>query len=205
MKLLLIRHGESVGNAERRIQGQTDFPLTDRGRDQARALAQRLCREGWAITAIYASDLSRAAETAEIISATLDVPVALDQRLREYDAGVLNGIIWREVEHLYPDLWHAFHHSDKWVHFPESEGNETFVSRLSAALADIQGKHSEVVAVVSHGGSLGMLLTFLLGMDTERPAPFRFGNASLSLVEFGVRGPFLSLLNDTYHLEGDLR
>lgn len=207
MKLLLIRHGQSVANAQGRLQGQFDSPLSDAGREQARALARRLRREEWPISAIYASDLIRAAETAEILAAVLDAPVALDERLREYDVGVLNGIIWNEIEFRYPDIWHGLHHSSEWVPIPEEEGNDAFHERLVAALADVQSRHGEEesVAIVSHGGSLGMILAYLLGMDTGRPTPFRFGNTSLSIVELGSQEPRLWVMNDTCHLDGDLR
>lgn len=206
MKLLLIRHGQSVANTEGRLQGQMDSPLTDEGRSQARALAMRLQREKVRVAAIYTSDLCRAAETAEIIGAALETPVVLDERLREYDAGVLNGVIWHEVEFLYPELWHRLHHSPEWVHFPEAEGNQVFHARLAAALSDLQAKHhsEETTAVVSHGGSLGMMLADLLGLDARRSTPFRFGNASLTVVEFTPRGPRLTCMNDTSHLDGRL-
>ncbi len=207
MKLLLIRHGQSIANAEGRLQGQFDSPLTDLGREQARVLARRLLHEGWGVSALYASDLSRAAETAEILATSLDAPVILDERLREYDVGVLEGVIWREVEFLYPEIWHGLHNSDEWVPIPKEEGNEAFHARLSAVLADIQAGHEEgeVVGVVSHGGSLGMMLAHLLSMETRRPTPFRFDNTSLSVVEFRSRGPVLSCLNDTCHVDGNLR
>ena len=206
MKLLLIRHGESIGNTEGRLQGQFDSPLSDRGREQARALAGRLLREGHAIAAIYASDLSRAAETAEILAAGLAVPVVLDARLREYHIGLLTGVVWREVEFLYPELWHQIHQADAWVPVPGEEGNEAFHARLAAALAGIQARHEEgdTVAVLAHGGSLGMLLAQLLGMDPRRPLPFRFGNASLSVVEVIRKRLRLTLMNDTCHLDGGL-
>jgi broad specificity phosphatase PhoE len=207
MKLLLIRHGQSVANTEGRLQGQFDSPLTDLGRDQAQALARRLVREGWTISTVYASDLSRAAETAGILAAELCAPLALDERLREYDVGVLTGIVWREIEHLFPDIWHALHHDTAWGCIPGEEGNGPFHARLAAVLSDIQSGHGEEesVALVSHGGSLGMILVHLLGMEPRGPSPFRFGNVSLSVVEFSARGPLLLSLNDMCHLDGDLR
>lgn len=207
MKLLLIRHGQSVGNAEGRVQGIFDSPLSDEGRAQARALGRRLEREGWQPAAVYASNLSRALETAEIAAAGFEAPIVPDARLREYDVGVLNGIIWKDIEHLYPEIWHGLRNSPVWVPIPGEEGAEAFHERLAAALADIQSRHGEgeEVALVSHGGSLGMILTHLLGLDIGRNTPFHFGNASLSIVEFGRRGPVLSLLNDTCHLEGNHR
>jgi broad specificity phosphatase PhoE len=196
-----------VANTEGRLQGQFDSPLTDLGRDQARALARRLVREGWSISAIYASDLSRAAETAEILATGLDAPLALDERLREYDVGVLTGVVWREIEHLYPDIWHALHHDTARGQIPGEEGNGPFHDRLASMLSEIQSGHDdeESVALVSHGGSLGMILVHLLGMEPQRPSPFRFGNVSLSVVEFSARGPLLLSLNDMCHLDGDLR
>jgi len=207
MKLLLIRHGESVGNAEGRLQGQTDLPLSELGREQARALARRLVREGWILSALYASDLSRAAETAHILGQALGAPVILDERLREYDAGVLNGLVWDEIEQRYPELARGLRDDRSWTDFPQAEGNPTFVARLTAAVTDIQAGHGagDVVALVSHGGSLGMILAYLLGIETRRPTPFRFGNTSLSIVELTPRGPRLSLLNDTCHLDGQTR
>ena len=192
MKLLLIRHGESVGNAEGRMQGQFDSPLTDRGRDQARALLARLQGEGWKPSVIYSSDLCRAAETACILAAGLDAPVTLDARLREYDIGVLSGVIWREVEVLHPELWRRLHQRDESAAIPGEEGLAAFHGRLSSMAADILAAHQqdEIVAVVSHGGSLGMILAHLLQIAPRRPSPFRFDNTSLSVVEISpARGP----------------
>ena len=202
MKLLLIRHGQSVANAQGRLQGQMDSPLSEQGRAQARALGRRLAGEGWDLAAFYASDLSRAAETAEILAAELEAPVHLDPRLREYDLGVLNGIVWAEIEFQYPEIWHGLHHSDEWVPILGEEGGEAFGQRLAAALVEIRARHSddEDVALVAHGGSLGQILAHLLDLDHHRRTPFRFGNTSLSVVEFRTRGPVISRLNDTCHL-----
>jgi broad specificity phosphatase PhoE len=206
MKLLLIRHGQSVANTEGRLQGQLDSPLTELGRNQARALAHRLVREGWSVSVVYASDLCRAAETAEILAADLCAPVLLDERLREHDIGPLTGIVWRDVESLYPDIWHSLHYDPEWTDIPGTEKREALRARLAAMLGDVRDRHGEdeVVMLVSHGGSLGMLLVEILGIDGRRPSPFRFGNASLSLVELRPRGPSLVFLNDTCHLDRDL-
>jgi broad specificity phosphatase PhoE len=206
MKLLLIRHGQSVANAQGRLQGHLDSPLSELGRAQARNLARRLEREGWAASAIYTSDLLRAAETAEILSAGLSAPVEPDRRLREYDVGVLTGLVWQEIESRYPEIWHGLQHSPTWTPIPGEEGNGPFFTRLVAALTDIRSGHGhgDVVALVSHGGSLGMMLAHLLGMEPRRPTPFRFGNASLSVVEFHSRRVILSRLNDTCHIEDRL-
>lgn len=205
MNLLLIRHGESTGNASGRLQGQADWPLNDRGRSQAQALAARLLREGTAITALYASDLSRAVETAEILARPLQLALIQDRRLREYDAGVLNGIVWREVEFLYPEVWKAYHEAGQWANIPGEEGDQAFHNRLAGFLADLQAHHGpdDSVVAVSHGGALAVLVAQLVGLPPGKRQPFRFANASLTLFEFGERGPVLVRANDTCHLDGD--
>jgi len=205
LRLLLIRHGESVANTEGRMQGgQFDSPLTDRGRDQARALLKRLQGEGWRPSAIYASDLRRAAETARILAAGLDAPVTLDARLREYDIGVLGGVIWRQVEVLHPELWRRLQEDDECPAIPGEEGAGSFHGRLSSMLADILAAHQEgeTVAVVAHGGSLGVILAHLLHLDPCRPLPFTFGNVSISVVEVSQLRTRLVLLNDAGHIGG---
>jgi probable phosphoglycerate mutase len=206
MKLLLVRHGQSVANAEGRIQGQVDSPLNELGRKQARALAARLHTEDWALAAVYSSDLSRAAETAAILGAAYGLPVLEDIRLREYDLGVLNNMMWNEIEARYPDIWRGLHHRPDWVPLPGEEGKDVFHARIASVLTDIGAKHdeSDAVAVVSHGASLGMILTHYLDMDSSGPVfyqPFLFGNTSLSIMELTSRGPRLLLMNDTGHLK----
>jgi probable phosphoglycerate mutase len=207
MKLLLIRHGESIANAEGRLQGQFDSPLSDLGREQAHALVQRLLREEQTVSAIYASDLSRAAETAETLARRLAAPLTLDARLREYGWGVFSGMVWEEIQVRYPQLWQQWQTGTGPLSIPEEEGNGPFCQRVAAAWADIRAahQHGETVMVVAHGGSLGVMLALLLGMEARRPTPFRFGNASLSIVELGPRAPRLLLHNDTCHIDGHLR
>jgi probable phosphoglycerate mutase len=131
--LLLIRHGETDWNAEHRWQGHADVPLNARGRDQAKALAEELAPEG--VDAIYASDLSRARDTAEIVGERLGVPVVLDPDLREIDVGSWDG-----------------------------EPHERHGERILRAVRTIAERHpGERVAVVSHGGSLRRMQEHLGG------------------------------------------
>jgi broad specificity phosphatase PhoE len=202
MKLLLIRHGQSIANAEGRLQGQFDSPLSDLGRQQARALARRLSGEGQSISAIYASDLRRAAETAEILAGHLAVSLTLDPRLREYDWGAFSGLTWDEIQARYPQIWQQWQAGEGPLSVPDEEGFEPFQQRVAAAWSAIGARHQdeEAATIVAHGGSLGMILALLLGLEPRRPMPFSFGNASLSIVELRPRGTRLHLLNDTCHL-----
>ena len=135
--LLLIRHGETDWNAEHRWQGHADVPLNARGREQAEALAEELAAAG--VDAIYASDLSRARDTAEIVGTRLGVPVVVDPDLREIYVGSREGLTGDEV-------------GDRpW----DGEAHENHGDRILRAVRAIAERHpGQRVAVVSHGGSL---------------------------------------------------
>lgn len=201
MRLLLIRHGESVGNAEGRYQGHTDYPLTERGRDQARRLARRLA--GVPLAAVYTSTLARAAQTAAIIAEPHGLPVADLPDVREYDVGpAISGLTWREVRERHPEVWAAFRErSGPYPALPGEEGREAFRARVSAALWALEEPHPDgVVAVVTHGGPIAVFCLAVLGLPYRRPLPFQLDNASLTAVEVrGGRGTLLTV-NDTCHL-----
>lgn len=144
--LLLVRHGETDWNADGRLQGQTDRPLSEYGRRQARQLAEELAGEEF--DAIYASDLSRARETAEIVGARLGLPVALDSDLREKDWGTWEGLTPVERDR---------------VEFV-GESTEAHQERMLRALRRISERHPDGgVLVVTHGGSMRRVQTAALG------------------------------------------
>ena len=145
-ELILVRHGETDWNAAGRLQGHTDRPLSDFGREQARRLAEELAGEEF--DAIYASDLARARETAEIVGARLDLPVLLDPDLREKDWGNWEGLT--STERLDVEL--------------VGESTEEHQRRMLAALGRIAEKHpAGRVLVVTHGGSMRRVQTETLG------------------------------------------
>src|SRR5579884_3458376 len=146
--LLLVRHGETDWNADGRLQGQTDRPLSDYGRRQARQLAEEL--EGEELEAIYSSDLVRARETAEIVGERLGLPVELDPDLREKDWGSWEGLTAVERDR---------------VEFV-GESTEAHQGRMLRALLRISERHAGRgrVLVVTHGGSMRRVQTAALGM-----------------------------------------
>jgi broad specificity phosphatase PhoE len=201
-RLLLIRHGRSVWNAQGRIQGRADSPLDELGREQARRLAERLREE--AVVALYTSPLRRAQETADIIGRALDVPVVPDERLQEYDVGDIAGLTWEQVVERYPDVAHRWTEAREEIGIPGEEGHGPFRARVVAAFGDILSRHADgPVGVVAHGGTLGTYLNHLIGLQAWL-SPFRFGNGSLSVVEASPVRPRIVLLNDVCHLGGDL-
>lgn len=146
--LLLVRHGETDWNAEGRLQGHTDRPLSDYGRRQARRLAEEL--EGEELEAIYSSDLARAHETAEIVGERLGLPVALEPDLREKDWGTWEGLNAVERDR---------------VEFV-GESTEAHQERMLQTLRRIAERHpgDGRVLVVTHGGSMRRVQTAAMGM-----------------------------------------
>jgi broad specificity phosphatase PhoE len=145
--LLLVRHGETDWNAEGRLQGHTDRPLTPFGREQAKKLAERL--EGDGIAAVYASDLSRARETAEIVGERLGLTVVIDPDLREMNWGSWEGLTGPERDR---------------VEFVGETTEEHADRTLRAVRRIAEGHPGERVLVVTHGGSVRRLQTAVYGM-----------------------------------------
>jgi broad specificity phosphatase PhoE len=147
--ILLARHGETDWNAARRVQGHTDVPLNERGREQARALAAELREER--LDAVYASDLLRAHETARIVAATQGLEVTVLPDLRERNFGTWEGLTDVEVLARFP---HA--HTGPWG---DAETREELSQRVLAALRRIAEAHpGGRVLVVAHGGPLRAVL-----------------------------------------------
>jgi probable phosphoglycerate mutase len=149
--LLLTRHGETAWNSENRWQGHADEPLNEVGRAQARELAPLLVGRG--ISAVYASDLARAHETAEIAAAPLGLPVRSHPGLREVDVGSWSGYVHGEIEAADPDGFARWQEGGKgWA---EGESYEEMGERVVATVLEIAAAHpDETVLVVSHGGSI---------------------------------------------------
>ena len=201
MRLLLIRHGQSVGNAAMRIQGWDDLPLTGLGHDQAGALAGRIAAE-YQVAALYSSPLLRARQTAEAVAEHSGLTVHYDDRLKENDCGAITGMCFEEVEARYPEIAEAWQHSPWHIPIPGEEGLGCFRERVLASMDDIVAamKEQDTAAVVAHGGTLSVYLAGLLGLDHHRRQPWLFDNASLSVVVLDPVRPRIALLNDTCHL-----
>jgi probable phosphoglycerate mutase len=176
----LVRHGETDWNRERRIQGSTDIPLNDTGREQARATGAVLASRRW--TALVASPLSRAAETARIIGAHVGLSEPeLEPRLVERDYGAAEGLTGTEIDTRYPDG----------AEVPGREPREAVAVRAVDALHDLAARHpGEAVIVVAHGGVIRSVLESVepgrhRGMITNGSVhSFRHADGALELVAF---------------------
>jgi len=198
-RLYLVRHGETAANVEGLWQGrQGDDPLNERGRAQSLAAAEALADSG--ASAIYASDLQRAQQTAGIIAGRLGLPVQTHPGLREYGFGELEGATTSEGL----AQWRAL--VDQWRTDPSAKprGGESaaeFTQRVGEALHEIISQHpSERVIVVAHGGSLSVGLAVVIGQPGNW-RNYQMTNCGISIVQLGAE-PRLLVFDQTSHLEG---
>jgi broad specificity phosphatase PhoE len=207
---LLIRHAESRGNYEGRLQGRVEYPLTTRGVRQAQALAQRLAAVS--LTAVYSSPIRRAHDTALEAGRLAGAGVTTDDRLQEYDFGrMLSGLTWQEIRDKQPELAAALAGaSPVFPAYPGEEGRPAFRERVCAVMSDIIERHrsAEAVAVVTHAGPIAVYLMHVLGREYKRPIPFIIDNASLTTIEINpsptayAARAVVTAINDTCHLKG---
>lgn len=196
MLLYCIRHGESSYNVENRIQGQLDAPLSPLGRRQAQALAAWLANER--LDAVYASPLSRALDTAAPLAAALGLAPTIDERLRELNAGIFQGLLADELASLHPEAAAGWRSQDPDFRIPGGESRRDLMHRGQAVFEAIRVCDHRRAAIVSHGGLLTAAFKSLAGVPAERN-PFSLFNASISVVEWS--GPFrLRTLNQLEHL-----
>ena len=155
--VLLARHGQTNDNLEPiRVQGFTNTPLNDTGRRQAAELGDRLAGAG--IRSLYASDLSRAAETAEIVGARIGLSPTLDARLREADRGEWEGYRFIDVEKADPEGYAAWRRAGETFRFPGGESLRDQLDRVLACLVDVHANAELPALVVCHGGSIRVML-----------------------------------------------
>jgi alpha-ribazole phosphatase/probable phosphoglycerate mutase len=166
-RLLLIRHGETDWNQEGRWQGQADVPLNEAGRRQAERISELL--EDCPIEAVYSSDLQRARETALILASEKDLPLVMDERLREIHQGEWQGLRVSEIEASYGRLFEERNSNLLNVAPPGGETAFQVQSRMLEAVCDILRRHSgKTVAIVSHGFALAVVRAHYLDLPADR-------------------------------------
>ena len=184
--ILLIRHGETAWNAERRLQGHLDIALNAEGERQAAALGRALAGEH--IDLVISSDLSRARQTAEAIVQARGEPfdhVRCDPKLRERCYGGFEGLLYSEIAALFPLQFAAWQARNVDAELPPGDNcGETFRQFFDRALTAILGHAAEhpgkTLALVAHGGVLECAYRAALGLPLETPRDFKVHNASVN-------------------------
>lgn len=178
-RLILVRHGETVWNQERRYQGQRDSPLSALGIIQAQQTGKFLALEK--IHAIYSSDLQRAWITAQSIAKHHQLTPRADARLREMSFGVWEGLTRDEILIKYPDLFHARYQDSMNTRIPEGELPPEVAQRFREFLQECLPNHeNETIVIVSHGGSLRLIIASLLHIPLEKSYCIHLNNAGIS-------------------------
>lgn len=201
-ELILIRHGETDWNVEKRLQGHHDITLNAEGERQARALAQRLKADSF--DAIYSSDLQRAYLTAQAIATACDKPIQKETGLRERCFGAFEGFLHPELSQRYPDDYAALQRRDVDARYPrgefECETLTEFNARSLECVARIAASGHQRALLVTHGGVLDCVYRRATGMALNLPRSFEVLNASLNHVTWNGEQVVILKWADIAHL-----
>jgi len=180
-KLIIIRHGETLWNVEGKKQGQFDSPLTSLGIKQAKALAQRLTEESF--TGLYASDLGRAYKTAEYIAARTNHKILPEQRLRERNFGIFQGLTDKQIENEYPAEYNSHLTNQVDYVIPDGESLRQFYARVTDFLESLTALHDgQVVTIVTHGGVIDCWFRYIFDLPLETSRRAKLWNASINCI-----------------------
>jgi 2,3-bisphosphoglycerate-dependent phosphoglycerate mutase len=199
-EILLLRHGETLWNAEGRIQGHRDSPLSAEGIAQAEALARRLAAER--PDALYTSDLGRARQTMEPIARAIGLAPRVDPGLRERCYGVFEGRTWPEIERDFPGQYASHLTCSATVRADGGESMKEFRDRALGALERIAAASGDdKVVVVAHGGVLGLLYRHVMNIPLEAPRKYAMPNAGINRFTFKAGIWRLIAWGDLSHLD----
>jgi probable phosphoglycerate mutase len=202
-RVLLVRHGKSQGNAERRFGGHSPTPLSELGVAQAEATARALAREG--VTAIYSSDLLRAVQTAEPLAREAGLEIKRTQAFRERSVGRMEGLTFEEAAERHPEEYAALLRRDFEHVITGGESYRQLLDRASAELdRAIENNRGGTIAVFSHTGTICILTLHLMGaLDAPTLKPVWVSCANCGVTRFEIQHGGLTRLlraNDTRHL-----
>lgn len=205
-RLILVRHGETEWNRQKRYQGQTDTELNTTGIRQAGKTAERLAQEK--ISVIYCSDLRRARQTAEIIASKQSERIDIRESplLREMDFGDYEGLTFDEMDEQYRLIFSA---SPSWrsrgpyVRSPNGESIADLAARVEQFSTSTLEHHpsNDTVLIAAHGGTIQVLVCHLLGISLDHWWQIRISGAAVSILETYPQGTSIVLLNDVNHLK----
>lgn len=199
VRLLFVRHGQTLWNKELRYNGDTDTELTALGRRQADAVAARLQHRR--LAAVICSDRQRATQTADPIAAACHSPIRPDWRWREVCFGEAEGLRWREVVERFPASARSWAENRADAAMPGGESMLDVARRVEPALIELATEfENKTVAVVSHGGPLRVALCLVLAADVTQHWRYNVMPCTLSEVAVYPSGGVLNLLNDACHL-----
>jgi probable phosphoglycerate mutase len=197
MMLFCLRHAESTYNAQGRIQGHLNVPLSPLGRRQSEAVAAALAGEP--IEAVYSSPLLRAVQTAEPLARVLNLEIRVLPGLIELNAGIFQGKSHRELAELHPAEWARWRSGDPDYAIPGGESRRDLMRRGRQVLEEILALGHRQVVISSHGALLAGAMKALLDIPAWRH-PFRLQNAAIHRLEVSGKQVRLHSFNSVEHL-----
>ena len=202
-RIIAIRHGETAWNVDTRIQGHLDIPLSANGRWQAERLASAL--KDASISAIYASDLTRAWETAQYIGQAQGLQVIKEIGLRERDFGDFEGKTFAEIEVLLPEQSMRWRKRDPDFYPTGGESLVALRGRVLEAAERLAAQHpGEQIALVGHGGVMDVLYRAATRLDIQAPRTWALRNTAINRLLWTPEGFTLVGWADTLHLDDDV-
>jgi len=199
MRLCLVRHGETAWNAEQRMQGHKDLPLSPEGLEQAEQAGRLFV--GLKAAALYSSDLQRAWQTAQPIAAALGLPITRLAALRERNYGRCEGMIRHEVAARYPDDATALRERTPDYVLSGGESLNQHRRRIEDCINALAEKHAgETVVVVTHGGVLDLIYRRATGTPIEKPRDFPIPNTGICWLNIARDDWQIEQWADTAHL-----
>jgi len=200
-RFIVVRHGETRWNVERRVQGAGDSPLTETGLAQADAIGRRLARERFDF--LIASNLGRARQTAERVAFHTGLAIRFDPRLQERNFGAGEGMTYEEIDRAFPDVFSREREIDPDVVIPGGETRRQFHERVKAAFESLAREHDgKRVCVITHGGVLSTLYRVVHDIPIAHAHRVTISNASYNAMAFDADAWTLEAWDDIGHLPG---
>lgn len=199
-KVIFVRHGQTAWNHSKRYQGHSDIPLNEKGLQQAKLVAQGLAGE--TISAVYSSDLRRAVQTAEVIADQHSLHPRISPEFREVNFGLWEGLTYEEIMATWPEVLSAIYTKPGSALIPGGESFDEVQRRTVIGITECIAHHQEeTIVVVSHGGTMRVLLCHALGLPIEKMWSLRQDSTAINIVEYYETTQIVSLVNDTCHLK----
>ena len=199
-QLILIRHGETLWNLEGREMGQLDSPLSELGKNQAKAIAKRL--KNIPFSTLYSSDLGRAIETATFISKACNKKIIENTKLRERNMGIFQGCTKEERKEKYPIVWKEYKSIGFEYIIPDGESQRQRFERTVDVMNSLADKHpNETIVVISHGGILRGFFEYVLDLKPENENRFKRQNATFNCFIKERNKWSLKVWGDSSHLD----
>jgi len=198
-EIILIRHGETEWNSQKRMQGHSNSDLSEVGRGQIQALGELM--KNVSFDHIYSSDSLRTSQTAEAITQYSGHTLQFDQRIREKNLGVFEGLTSTEAKERHPEIYRLFKTAGANYVIDEGESTQQLLERALEFIEEIRLRHpQERVVMVTHGGVVRVLMKHALGLSIDAPTRFIIKNTGI----FGLiwnENWLVTQMGGVYHLE----